>query len=77
MDIFHDDLNFDEINFKVFYNEDDEPVEIDGMELKELKNIISTLDRELKMMPEHYNAEIWQEYRRIVKEKIDEFNQLF
>ncbi|MDD5934165.1 MAG: hypothetical protein PUC65_01155 [Clostridiales bacterium] len=62
MDIFSDDLEFEDIDFSVFYNQDGEAVPIDEMEEMELINIISTLERQIRMLPEHPNIEIWKEY---------------
>lgn len=72
MDIFFDDLQFEEVDFRVYYNENGEPEEIDEMEEEQLKNIISNLDRQIKMLPEHYNVEIWEEYRRVCKSTLRE-----
>lgn len=72
MDIFSDDLQFDEVDFSIYYNEDGEPEEIDDMDEERLSNLISTMDRHSKMQPEHYNVEIWQEYRRRFAEALYE-----
>ncbi|BBF43445.1 hypothetical protein lbkm_2133 [Lachnospiraceae bacterium KM106-2] len=67
MNIFADELDYDDIDFSVYYNEDGEPEEIDEMDEERLKNIISTLERAIRMQPEHYNVEIWEEYLRECK----------
>lgn len=70
MNIYVDDLEFDEIDFSVYYNEDGEAEDIEEMDDTELKNQICALERQLKMLPEHYNAEIWEEYKRVLKEEL-------
>ncbi|WP_066715830.1 hypothetical protein [Clostridium sp. Marseille-P299] len=70
MNIFEDDLLFEDIDFNVYYDENGEPEEILEMEEDRLKNIISTLERQIKMLPEHYNVEIWVEYKRVCKEAL-------
>lgn len=70
MNIFVDDLSWDEIDFTVFYNDDGEAEEIEEMEVERLRNIISMLERQIKMLPEHYNVEIWEEYKRRCKEEL-------
>lgn len=70
MNIFVDDLSWDEIDFNVFYNDDGEAEEIEEMEEERLRNIISMLERQIKMLPEHYNVEIWEEYKRRCKEEL-------
>lgn len=70
MNIFVDDLNYDDMDFNVYYNQDGEPEEIEEMEDNEIKNRIIELDRQIKMLPEHYNVEIWEEYRRIFKQEL-------
>ncbi len=72
MNIFVDDLDYEEIDFTVYYNEDDEPQEIEEMDDVELKNAICALERQLKMLPEHYNADIWEEYKRVMKEELNQ-----
>lgn len=70
MNIFVDDLEFEEMDFSVYYDEDGEPEEIEEMEDEDIKNAICALERQLKMLPEHYNAEIWEEYKRVLKEEL-------
>lgn len=71
MNIFCDDLEYEEIDFTVYYNEDDEPCELDELEEHELINILSNLERQIKMLPEHYNVEIWKEYQKRCKQLLD------
>ncbi|MDO5293900.1 MAG: hypothetical protein Q4F05_14270 [bacterium] len=70
MNIFVDDLYYEDIDFTVYYNQDDEPEEIEEMEDWEIKNHIIELERQIKMLPEHYNAEIWEEYKRVFKQEL-------
>lgn len=70
MDIFTDDLSYDDMDFTIFYNEDGEAVRIDEMEEEQLKNILSTLDRHIRMLPEHNNIDIWIAYRQILKKEL-------
>ncbi|MDO5519148.1 MAG: hypothetical protein Q4G58_01510 [bacterium] len=70
MNIFVDSLDYEDIDFTVYYNQDDEPEEIDEMEDEEIKNHIIELERQIKMLPEHYNADIWEEYKRVFKQEL-------
>ena len=70
MDIFSDSINYDEVDFTIWYDEDGEPLEIEELTEEEIKNHLISLDRKIKMIPEHENIEIWEEYRRIFKEKL-------
>lgn len=70
MDIFSDNLEWEEVDFSVYYNINGEPEPIDELSEEELSNIISTLERQLKMLPEHDNAEIWAEYLRRCREEL-------
>ena len=70
MDIFSDSINYDEVDFTIWYDEDGEPLEIEEMTEEEIKNHLISLDRKIKMLPEHENIEIWEEYRRIFKEML-------
>ncbi|WP_167954800.1 hypothetical protein [Anaerosporobacter faecicola] len=72
MNIFTDDLDYEDIDFSFFYNEDGEPEEIDEMEEEQLCNIIATLERQIRMLPEHYNIEIWEEYLRVCKDVLNQ-----
>ena len=74
MNIFEDDLLFDDIDFNIYYDEDGEQEEIYEMEESRLKNIISALERQTKMLPEHYNIEIWQEYKRVCKDALQKLD---
>lgn len=70
MDIFSDNLEWEEVDFSVYYNINGEPEPIDELSEEELSNIISTLERQLIMLPEHDNAEIWAEYLRRCREEL-------
>ena len=70
MDIFSDSINYDEVDFTIWYDEDGEPLEIEELTEEEIKNHLISLDRKIKMLPEHENIEIWEEYRRIFKEML-------
>lgn len=74
MNIFEDDLLYEDIDFSVYYDEYGEAEEIHEMEETRLKNIISALERQMKLLPEHYNVEIWQEYHRICKDALQEIS---
>ena len=67
MNIFSDDLEFEDIDFSIYYNDDGEAEEIEELDNTRLSNIISALERQIRMLPEHYNVEIWQEYLRICR----------
>ena len=70
MDIFSDSINYDEVDFTIWYDEDGEPLEIEELTEEEIKNHLISLDRKIKMLPEHENIEIWEEYRHIFKEML-------
>lgn len=72
MNIFVDDLEFEDVNFDVYYDDDGEVQEIQDLSEKELVNILSTLERQIRMLPEHYNVEIWEKYKEICKNTLEE-----
>ena len=73
INIFEDNLEFDDIDFDIYYDENGEAEWIHEMGETKLKNIISTLERQIKLLPEHYNVEIWQEYHGICKEALKKY----
>ena len=68
MNIFEYELEYDDIDFDFYYNEDGEIEVLADMDMTQIRNILSDLERSLKMLPEHYNSEIWQEYQKRCKE---------
>ncbi|MBE5961985.1 MAG: hypothetical protein E7256_11505 [Lachnospiraceae bacterium] len=70
MDIFSDCLDYEDVDFSVWFDEDGEGIEIEELEDEEIRNALIMLDRKIKMLPEHENIEIWEEYRRIFKEML-------
>lgn len=74
MDLFRDYLDYDEVDFTRVMNEDGEWEELEELTEEELTNFICTLERQLKMLPEHENAPIWEEYlyrSKRLKEEIE------
>lgn len=71
MNIFEDVLEFEDIDFDVYYNEDGEKERLAEMDNTQLRYILSELERSLKLLPEHYNAEIWFEYQKRCKELLN------
>ena len=72
MDIFRDVIDLDEVDFTCVMNEDGEWEELEEMSWEDLTNFICALERQIKMLPEHENAPIWEEYlyrsKRVRKE---------
>lgn len=67
MDIFNDELAYEDIDFDYIYNEDCEQVLLGELTTSQLISLITHLEREIRMMPEHENIMIWKEYYRRCK----------
>lgn len=55
-------IDMEEIDFEQWLTEDGEWMEIEELSDDQVIDAIYTLKRKLKMLPEHVNADIWEEY---------------
>lgn len=63
MNIFENEpIEMDEVDFNLWLTEDGEWVEIEELTDGQVKEAIYTLKRKLKLLPEHVNEDIWEEY---------------
>lgn len=72
MNIFVDDLEYEEMDFTIYYNEDGEPEKIEDMEEEQITNHIVELKRQMKLLPEHYNIDIWETYLERFREALQQ-----
>lgn len=72
MNIFVDDLEYEEMDFTIYYNEDGEPEMIEEMEEEQITNHIVELRRQMKLLPEHYNIDIWETYLERFREALQQ-----
>ena len=63
-------IDFNEVNFKLWLTEDGEWMEIEELSDKEIMDAIYTLKRKIKMLPEHVNSDIWEEYLYVLQNEI-------
>lgn len=70
MNIFENEpIEIDEVDFNLWLTEDGEWVEIEELTDKQVKEAIYTLKRKLKLLPEHVNVDIWEEYLSVLQEE--------
>lgn len=63
LNIFENDpIALDQINFDLWLTEDGEWVEIGELSDQQVEDAIYTLKRKLRLLPEHVNEDIWEEY---------------
>ncbi len=62
-------IDIEEIDFNVWLTEDGEWIEIEELTNQQLQDAIYTLKRKLKLLPEHVNEDIWEEYLYILQEE--------
>ena len=62
-------IDIEEIDFDVWLTEDGEWIEIEELTNQQLQDAIYTLKRKLKLLPEHVNEDIWEEYLYILQEE--------
>ena len=68
----NDSIDMESVNFDVWLTQDGEWIEIEEMADEEILGAIYTLKRKLKLLPEHVNADIWQEYLYVFQEEANE-----
>lgn len=70
LDIFENEpIEIEEVDFNLWLTEDGEWVEIDELDDEQVKAAIYTLKRKLKLLPEHVNEDIWEEYLFVFQEQ--------
>lgn len=70
LDIFENEpIEIEEVDFNLWLTEDGEWVEIDELDDEQVKAAIYTLKRKLKLLPEHVNEDIWEEYLFVFQEE--------
>lgn len=70
MNIFENEpIEIDEVDFNIWLTEDGEWIEIEELTDRQVKEAIYTLKRKLKLLPEHVNVDIWEEYLSVFQEE--------
>lgn len=62
-------IEIEEVDFNLWLTEDGEWVDIEELPDEQVKAAIYTLKRKLKLLPEHVNEEIWEEYLFVFQEE--------
>ena len=62
-------IEIEEVDFNLWLTEDGEWVEIEELADEQVKAAIYTLKRKLKLLPEHVNEDIWEEYLFVFQEE--------
>lgn len=62
----NESLEFDGIDFTKWLTEDGELIEIEELADSQVMDAIYTLKRKLRMLPEHVNSDIWEEYSEVL-----------
>lgn len=65
-------IDIEDIDFNLWLTEDGEWIEIAELTDEQILDSIYTLKRKLKLLPEHVNEDIWEEYLSVFQEEARE-----
>jgi len=68
----NESIDFDDVDFRFWQTEDGEWIEIEELSDQEVQEAVYTLKRKLRLLPEHVNSDIWEEYLDILMEEAEE-----
>lgn len=68
----NESIDFDAVDFTQWQTEDGEWVDIENLSDQEIMGAIYTLKRKLRLLPEHVNEDIWEEYLYVLQEEARE-----
>lgn len=68
-------IDYEAVDFALWQTEDGEWVEIESLSDQEIMGAIYTLKRKLRLLPEHVNEDIWEEYLYVLQEEAREREQ--
>lgn len=70
-------IDIDEVDFSVWLTDDGEWIPIEELNDLQLMDAIYTLKRKLKLLPEHVNEDIWEEYLYLLQEEhVNRFSKM-
>lgn len=62
-------IDFEDIDFQAWLTEDGEWMDIEELTDDEVMGAVYTLKRKLRLLPEHVNSDIWEEYLAVMSEE--------
>lgn len=65
----NESIDYDDVDFSLWQTEDGEWIEIEELDDQEVTEAVYTLKRKLRLLPEHVNSDIWEEYLEVLLEE--------
>lgn len=65
----NESIEAEDIDFQKWLTEDGEWMEIEELTDEEVMGAVYTLKRKLRLLPEHVNCDIWEEYLEVMLEE--------
>ena len=65
----NESIDYDDVDFSLWQTEDGEWIEIEELHDQEVTEAVYTLKQKLRLLPEHVNSDIWEEYLEVLLEE--------